>query len=260
MKANYHTHTYRCHHAYGSEWEYAENAIAGGLEILGFADHSPHPFPEGHHSGLRMKPEKLADYIEGVQRVRRQYQHRIRIHCGLEAEYYPDLFPAFLEMLEENPGVEYLILGQHYLFNEYDQPLHTSKPSEDEGRLIRYVDQVTEGLATGRYLYLCHPDVLNFTGDPAFYKEQMQRLCRNANRLQIPLELNLQGYRSGFSYPCRRFWEIAAEENCTAIIGTDAHKAKYTCDGREIAEMQAFAAGLGLRLIDEVELKEDFLK
>ena len=30
LKANYHTHTYRCQHAYGSEREYIEAAIRMG--------------------------------------------------------------------------------------------------------------------------------------------------------------------------------------------------------------------------------------
>lgn len=260
MKANYHTHTYRCHHARNCEWEYVENAIAGGLEILGFSDHAPYPYPEGYQSGIRMKPEQLAGYIETVQMLARRYADQIEIHCGLEAEYFPDLFPAYLDMLRATPGVEYLILGQHYLYNEFDQPMHTSRPTNDEKRLVQFVDQVIEGLATGRYLYVCHPDVLNFTGDLSVYKEQMRRLCRAANELKIPLELNLQGYRSGAAYPRAEFWALAGEENCTAIIGTDAHQAKYTCDHAEIATMQDYAKKFGLKLIDQLPLKEDFLK
>ena len=40
MIANYHTHTWRCHHADGTEREYVENAIAAGIKILGFSDHT----------------------------------------------------------------------------------------------------------------------------------------------------------------------------------------------------------------------------
>lgn len=36
LKANYHTHTYRCQHAYGSEREYIEAAIRMGIAELGF--------------------------------------------------------------------------------------------------------------------------------------------------------------------------------------------------------------------------------
>ena len=48
MKANYHTHTWRCNHASGNERQYVENAIKAGLEVLGFADHTPYPFPAGY--------------------------------------------------------------------------------------------------------------------------------------------------------------------------------------------------------------------
>lgn len=255
MKVNYHTHTFRCHHGYGCEWEYVENAIAGGMELLGFADHAPWPFPNGHFSRMRMLPKDLPGYIDEIARLKQRYAGQIEIHCGLEAEYYPALMPAFEEMLEQNPGVEYLILGQHYLMNEFDQPIHTSKPTDDPKMMVQFVDQVLEGLETGRYLYLCHPDVIHFTGDSALYREQMRRLCRGAKALGIPLEINLQGYRAGSHYPARGFWEIAAEEGCTAIIGTDAHRAKNTCDHTEIAVMQSLAAELGLPLIEEDLLK-----
>lgn len=43
MIANYHTHTWRCNHAVGTEREYVERAIEGGLKILGFSDHTPMP-------------------------------------------------------------------------------------------------------------------------------------------------------------------------------------------------------------------------
>ena len=41
MIANYHTHTYRCRHASGTEEEYIYQALDGGLEELGFSDHTP---------------------------------------------------------------------------------------------------------------------------------------------------------------------------------------------------------------------------
>jgi hypothetical protein len=36
-----------------------------------------------------------------------------------------------------------MILRQHYLYNEFDYPVHTSKPIDNVKMLIRYVDQVT---------------------------------------------------------------------------------------------------------------------
>ena len=44
MIANYHTHTWRCRHADGTEREYVERAIEAALKFSVF-DHSPYPFP-----------------------------------------------------------------------------------------------------------------------------------------------------------------------------------------------------------------------
>ena len=42
---NYHTHTYRCHHAIGKEEDYILNAIKAGYTELGFSDHAPWHYP-----------------------------------------------------------------------------------------------------------------------------------------------------------------------------------------------------------------------
>lgn len=66
MIANYHTHTWRCRHADGTEREYVERAIEGGLKILGFSDHSPYPFPDGYDSGMRMRLDQVEGYVDTV--------------------------------------------------------------------------------------------------------------------------------------------------------------------------------------------------
>ena len=67
MKANYHTHTWRCNHAVGTEEGYVLAAIRAGMEILGFSDHTPYLFPGDYYSNFRMRPEQLPDYARTVQ-------------------------------------------------------------------------------------------------------------------------------------------------------------------------------------------------
>ncbi|MBQ9116919.1 MAG: hypothetical protein IJY04_07835, partial [Clostridia bacterium] len=66
MTRNYHTHTFRCGHASGTEREYIEKAIAEGLTVLGFSDHSPYWFPDGYYSTHRMAPNEVEDYVNSV--------------------------------------------------------------------------------------------------------------------------------------------------------------------------------------------------
>ena len=84
MIANYHTHTTRCHHASDSEEEYIQVAIKNGLKILGFADHTPMPFPDGkigvgHH---RMAVSEFSDYVETLLALREKYRDQIEILIG----------------------------------------------------------------------------------------------------------------------------------------------------------------------------------
>ena len=44
MLYNYHTHTVRCRHASGTDREYVEKAIEGGIKTLGISDHAPYLF------------------------------------------------------------------------------------------------------------------------------------------------------------------------------------------------------------------------
>ena len=63
MIANYHTHTFRCHHAKGEDEDYVLAAIANGVRILGFSDHAPMLGPSYLKADIRMRPELLPDYV-----------------------------------------------------------------------------------------------------------------------------------------------------------------------------------------------------
>ena len=252
MLANYHTHTWRCNHARGSEREYVEQALTTGIRVLGFSDHTPCPFPDGHNSWFRMSVADCPAYFDTIRHLREEYAGRIDLHVGVELEYYPDIFPAQLELLRRN-GCEYLLLGQHYLYNEEDD-IYCGTPCDDRDRLVRYVDQVIEAMGTGRFTYLAHPDLFHFTGDRLFYLRQMRRLCRVAKELDLPLELNLLGLHDGRHYPYRPFWELAAEEGNRTILGCDAHCPEALGRPDTEAAARRFLSELGLTPEDTVPL------
>ena len=89
MKANYHSHTYRCHHASGSQREYVENAIRAGYRIWGFSDHTPQLYNNGYVSPIRMLPGELEDYVKETLDLKKEYKDDIEIKLGLEVEYTP---------------------------------------------------------------------------------------------------------------------------------------------------------------------------
>ena len=244
MIANYHTHTARCGHARGSDREYVEYALARGLKVLGFSDHVPMPFRDGHESHFRIPRARLEDYINSVLALKEKYAGQIKILLGFEAEYYPDYREAVKEMLAPYP-VDYMILGQH--FNDSSESLYNPRPHDSRQRLTTYVDRVLEALAAGDYLYAAHPDLINFTGDEAFFRQEITRLCRGAKALDIPLELNLLGMREGKNYPNPLFWEIAAREKNRVILGCDAHSPADVADPAQLEKALQLAEDFGLK-------------
>ena len=156
-------------------------------------------------------------------------------------------------MLREN-RVEYMILGQHFLGNEIGD-VYSGRRTEDPEVLSRYVSQCTEALETGLFTYFAHPDLIRFTGDGAVYAREMRRLCRAANRTGTPVEINLLGIREERHYPNERFWRIAAEEGCTAVIGCDAHRPEDLLDAAGEQKALDLVSRLGLKLTETVDLR-----
>lgn len=221
MICNYHTHTARCYHATGADREYVENAIKAGIKKLGFSDHVPYPFPDGYVSHIRMAPAETENYINSVRKLKEEYKDDIQIFLGFEAEYIPELWHDLGNLLAPY-DIDYLILGQHFLGMEKDEN-YSGRPSNDEARLVTYVDTVIEALHTNCFSYLAHPDLIRFTGDERFYQRQMTRLCLTAKELNIPLEINLLGLMEGRDYPSDRFFSLAASLGNSFILGRDAH-------------------------------------
>lgn len=221
LQANYHTHTKRCMHAVGEDREYVESAIEAGFNILGFSDHTPQVFKDGYVSGMRMRASELEQYVDSVLNLRREYASDITVMLGLETEYFPELFDGLIKLIESYP-FDYMIMGQHWLYRECRETVVTKERTE-EAFLKSYVEQVIEGMRTGYFTYLAHPDVINFTGDKTIYRKYMKRLAAELKTLGIPLEINGLGYRENRFYPNPCFWEIVSELGNDCVIGIDAH-------------------------------------
>lgn len=253
MIANYHTHTPRCNHATGTESEYAQAALQAGLNTLGFSDHTPQRFPGDYYSTFRMRPEQLRDYASSVLAVRDQFRDRLEIRLGVEAEYYPALFGDIVRLLRDH-GVEYMILGQHFLDNEMDA-YYAMIPTAEDALLQKYCDQSIDAMHTGLFSYFAHPDLIRYEGDEEVYRKHIRRLCRASKECGMPLEINLLGVREGRHYPVKRFWEIAAEEGCAAILGADAHSPEALLNLQAVQKAEAMAKHYGLKLLDTLELR-----
>lgn len=247
MYANYHTHTYRCKHAIGEDKEYVEAAIRGGMKVLGFSDHCPWIFEKGYVSQSRMELSMLDNYVNSIQSLKKEYINDITIYLGFESEYIPELMKQQEDMLKGYP-IDYMILGQHFLTPE---PFgsYTGFENPDEDYFMEYVDSVIEGLETGKYRYLAHPDLIHFTGSQELYDTQMLRLCKYLKQKNIPVEINLLGVYEQRHYTSRHFLELAKQAGNSVIVGVDAHQPERLEMLKAQEECYQMAKDAGLEIV-----------
>ena len=87
MLKNYHAHTARCGHAWGTDVEFIEAAIAAGYTTLGISEHAPWPFKDGYQeidSRQRITMEQLESYIDDMQALKEKYRDKILIKIALD--------------------------------------------------------------------------------------------------------------------------------------------------------------------------------
>lgn len=257
LNFNYHTHTTRCRHAFGKDRDYIEKAIKAGIKELGFSDHAPMLFPtENYYSSYRMFPYDVEDYVKSINLLKREYEGKIKIHLGYEIEYFPKIFDKTVAFLEQY-GFEYLILGQHYTDNEYEENAHYSGfPSDSTALFDKYIAQALEGISTGRFLYIAHPDLFKYTGPDEIYREKMTHFCTELKRLDCPLEFNLLGFAQNRNYPDKRFWNIAAQTGNRVVIAFDAHSPESFQQRKLVNQAFNYLKALGISPLNKLEIND----
>ena len=255
---NYHTHTYRCGHASGTDEEYVLAAIKAGYKTLGFSDHCPYRnYPITH---IHMNWEMFDEYVESINNLKEKYKDVIDIKIGLESEYFKECLDEKYELREK---LDYMILGQHY--HELDgSGSYFRENSDDEIR--DYTKAICEGMETGLYSYLCHPDVI-VTRQTEFndaLSESAHMIGKKAAETNTPLEINVRGVKRGlqlfpenryrYYYPNKDFWDILVQYPIKVIVGIDAHSPE------ELLDMEMLETGLNEMTGYDLEyIKEPFI-
>lgn len=253
MKYNYHTHTYRCSHATGTEEEYIKRAIENGVTHMGFSDHVPFASPDGFESAYRVPIAQVKDYYDTVAELREKYKDKIDIKISFEMEYYENSFGQMLKNAIEYGG-EYLILGQHFLHEEYMDGGYTASENYSIDDLKKYVDCVVSAIKSSVFTYVAHPDVFDFRGSEDVYREEMRKICIASRKNNIPLEINFLGIRDNRMYPNSKFWEIVGEEKSPVTFGFDAHDIEAAFDGESLKKAKEMVKKYSLNYIGKPKI------
>ncbi|MCR4951799.1 MAG: histidinol-phosphatase [Solobacterium sp.] len=256
IKTNWHTHTARCGHAVGTDEEYVQAAIQGGIRTLGFSDHAAYlaPFPSE-----RMDYEQVEEYKASVLSLKEKYKDQIDIYLGMEVEYYPT---EWEQLSEYRRTLDYCILGQHNL--ELDGRSTYAIMGKDT--LYEYCELLAGACEHALCDYIAHPDVAlwSYPYMDSSVTQAAERIADISLHYNMPLELNTgSGVHSGkrrypdgerYAYPTRQFFEVFARRQCPIIIGLDVHDPKLFLSDTDLNRARSVIEGLDCRILYDFDL------
>ena len=261
QKFNLHTHTMRCGHASGLDIQYIESAIDAGIELLGFSDHIP--FIGINSPSDRMNYEQKDEYLDSIRKLQHLYRNKIGIKVGYEVEFFNDRYEYLMEMKKD---CDYMILGQHlkYIGYEYDCCCLDTD-------VLEYVEQIERAVKKNFITYIAHPDyyMLGRRQFSNVCKEAAHRIARASIDYDVPLEVNLNGFKYGkklyrfdggvwqyrYAYPFREFWEIVSRYGCKVVFGYDAHLPIAFLEKDRLIKANEILDGITLNFINKIVLK-----
>ena len=263
MKANYHTHTYRCGHAgsYQDE-EYVVAAIENGFNILGFSDHAM--FSDNYNEyGMRAPYSELKGYIKSIDELKEKYKDKITILKAMECEYFEEFYDELKELLDSKK-MDYLLFANHFLFHENGRIFNPKELWSSDEYIDLYVKKAIEALNSKLFKVFAHPDFvfLNYKK----WNQHTEDLCRQmlevAKANDVIIEFNMGGLRREkmqmgdefrYPYPYDKFFNIVKEVGNKIIIGVDCHKPSEL-GIEEYNRALVMTKELGLEVLDKIEL------
>ncbi|MGN1343197.1 MAG: PHP domain-containing protein [Traorella sp.] len=232
QKFNYHTHTYRCKHAdiHLSDEDIVKLFIQKGFTKIAFTDHCPEKEIIDPRTRMRMDYCEKDTYLKSIKSLKEKYKDKIEIETGFEVEYLPGQEANLYELKKETNK---LILGQHFIYDENMNLKIWRRSDFSDEDLLKYADYIRKAMEKKIPDIIAHPDIYMLSRDK-FSENECQvahLICKASVEYSIPLEINLTeplfyliGKREKITYPCKEFWQIAAQyKNLKVVYGVDAH-------------------------------------
>lgn len=245
MKFDLHTHHFRCGHADGTIRDYIEAAIEAGLGVIGISDHSPYfgspeeqAFPR-----IAMAKSEIANYVEEVLSLQKEYAGKIDVLLGIESDYFPQHAELYRNTLAAYP-FDYIIGSVHNV--EGDSIFNKNRwkklgPQQMYAVKAEYYRLIAESARSGMFQILGHIDAMKgnypqFSEIPA--AAEIDECLRVIGECGTAIEINTSGGTKlcGGWYPADDILERALHYGVEVSFGSDAHKPSRVADQRDAVE------------------------
>ena len=214
-------------------------AIARGMDTIGFSDHAYTAFDES----WCMKKGDIPLYRASIAELRARYAGRIKILCGIEQDFYSE---------EPTEGYDYVIGSVHYLrtgeeyipVDESPEILRAAAKKHFGGDIYALIEEYYRTVArvvekTGADI-IGHFDLISkFNEDGALFDEANPRYLAAAQKAADillktgrPFEINTgaisRGYRTA-PYPSLALRDYIRGQGGSFVLSSDSHAKETLC-------------------------------
>ena len=238
---SYHTHTQYCDGKSTAE-ELVLRAIELGLTAIGFSSHAPLPKKEA----WSMASDRLEDYIDEVQGLKRKYKSQIQVYVSLEIDYIPGVTRSFDKFNRES-NLDYTIGSVHlvkakpesefWLFGgpdtNYIHGIEVLFDGDVKKAVTAYYDQVIDLIKTQNPDVIAHVDKVKmnnkgrfFSEDEKWYVDLLDKTIEVIKNSGTIVEVNTRGFykkKSDSFFPGVYFLKECKKKAIPVTVSSDAH-------------------------------------
>ena len=230
-----HSHTMLCNHAEGESTEYA--AVAEQRNLRGLIVTCHNPMPDGFSARVRMREDQFDEYVELVETTRRQWDGRVDVRLGLEADYFEG-YETYVEKQLRSADFDFVLGSVHPQLDEFREK-YWQEDLHDVQRT--YFHLLAKSAESGLFDSLAHPDLIkNMTSeqwDPIVIMDDIERALDRIAATGVAMELNTSGLNKTISEmnPFPDMLRAMQARGIPVTIGADAHQPDRVADGYEFA-------------------------
>ncbi len=237
-KSDFHIHT-TFSDGVSTPEEIVLSAIDKGMKEIGFSDHSFTLFDKSYC----IKEHEINEYIECINKLKAQYSDKIKIHLGIEQDYYSDL---------DTENYDYIIGSVHYIkvldtyipVDESADILLNATNDYFNGNIYELIDayyhNVADIINKTNADIIGHIDLITkfnensclFNENDERYKKAYKSACDSLLRHDKYFEINTgaisRGYRTS-PYPSDSIYEYLKSKGAKFILSSDSHHKDTLC-------------------------------
>ena len=236
---NLHSHTEFCD-GRASMADIACEAYRSGFVTWGISPHSPINCP----SGANMKSEDVMAYIEEANKIKKEYDGKMRVLTGMEIDYVSEDFGPHIKYFRILP-LDYRIGSVHFVRTKDGIPVDVDGPADRFMKYLKtefdgdlcyvaetYFQEELEMLERGGFDIIGHLDKIGDNGshawaeieDQEWYADRVEKVIQKAVEKGVIIEINTKKFDSGHRFfPSEKWWPLLKKHDARLIISTDAH-------------------------------------